>query len=133
MGASAPWHFSLGNFCWPTEKKEGPGRTGKWRGKKENLKGKKENLEGKMWKLKREGKKYENEADNLFSFFFSFACHFLKTTKFCLGCTKFLAGKKLGKVTLTLWKIFLLCHWNFPIENYDAFLETVKSLILRRE
>ena len=75
-GRVPPWHVWLGNFCWPTGKREA------------RKNGKMEKKEGKFkkgrWKLKMEGGKVTN------------ACPFSKPLKFVLGLPKwkFSSGKK---------------------------------------
>ena len=70
-----PWHFSLGNFCWPTGKIEA---RGKWRRKKVNRKreGGKLKMEGGKVTLQNEERTFGN---------------------FLLGKKAFYAGKKIRK------------------------------------
>ena len=106
-----PWHFSLGNFCWTTGKREG-------RKKRETGKEKKENRKREGWKLKMEGGKVTKWGENFFFFFF-FAFHFSKTNEICFESTKvgifyqekaFHAGKKFRKNDFaSSEKKFLLC------------------------
>ena len=116
-GGQTALKFSWGNNSLPT---------GKRGAKKE---GKMERKRRKIWKwwggkLKMEGEKLWKWAEDLFFLFcfvlFCFvACHFLKPLKivwslqngqFLQGKSIYHAGKKSGKVTLSLWKIFLLCQ-----------------------
>ena len=97
-----PWHFSLGNFCWPTGKREA-------RRKRENAEEKKENWKRKGGKLKMEGRRVTIQNEER-TFFFFLLLTFQKPLKFVLGLpnTKmgifyrekaFYAGKKSGKMT----------------------------------
>ena len=102
LGQCAPWHFSLGNFCWRTRK----------RGKEER--------ERKNWKRKRKTMKMSWGPISFFFLFFVclfFCLSLFETTENCLGFTKmhnFYQEKAYftpGKVTLPLWNIFFLRHW----------------------
>ena len=112
------WHFSPGNFCWPTRKREA-NKNGKMEKKRKSKKG----MENLKWK----GEKLQNEKMRrgffffffliIFYFFFFlifnffFCCFSLfKTTEFVLGLPKWkfstrkkafhATGKKSGKMTL---------------------------------
>ena len=94
----SPRDFWLGNFCWPTGKKEA-----KKKGKGWKIEKKKENCKRERGKLKMEGGKVRKW---FFFFFFFFCFSLFKTTKICFGSTKmeifyqekaFHAGKKIGK------------------------------------
>ena len=58
--APPPWHFSPGNFCWPSGKRQG--NKGKWRRKEGKLK-----REGGKWKRGKSG-----NGERTFSFFLFF-------------------------------------------------------------
>ena len=60
-GQSAPWGFSPGNFCWPTEEREA-----RKKGKMENKRWK--IAKGKLENWKWTGKKYENGQKTFFFF-----------------------------------------------------------------
>ena len=109
-GQSAPWHFSPGNFYWPTGKREGR-KKGKW-GKRRKI----EKREGGKLKIVQ----YEDFVLFCFVFFGGGLFSLFKTTEICFGSTKmgifyrekaFHAVKKSGKMTLPLWKIFILRPW----------------------
>ena len=82
-GRVPPWHFSPGNFCWPT---------GKIEVNKKKKNGEEKKAKRRIAKGKSKGKKYENEKKT----FFSFAFHFLKPQKFVWGVPKWKTstGKK---------------------------------------
>ena len=65
-GQSAPWHFSLGIFCWPTGKRQTrkKGKIERWRGKKGIWKGRVTN-----WKWR---EKWWKWAEDLFFFLVTF-------------------------------------------------------------
>ena len=95
-GQSTPWHFSLGNFCWPTRKRE------------VRKKGK---MEKKRRKIKKGRWKIENGRRKGYKIFFFSIFSFFKTTEICFGFYQnivgilyqekaFHTGKKSGKMTL---------------------------------
>ena len=127
-GQSAPRDFWPGNFCWSTRKipgKERQGKKGKWRRKEGKSKKKKK----RRWKIEYGRRKsYKMMRGPFFFFFFFFSLHFSKPLKFVLGLYQngnLLPGKSIScqeknqkKMTLPLWKIFLLLPWScFVIMN----------------
>ena len=98
-GKSAPWHFSPGNFCWPSyQEKRGKG---KWRRKERNSK------KGR-WKIGN-GRRKSDKGRRGLLLCFVFLLFPFKPLKFVFGSTKwefsagknnFTPGKKSGKKTL---------------------------------
>ena len=109
------WHFSLGNFCWPTGK----------RGVRKMERKRRKIWKGR-WKIENGREKSMKMSRGLWFFFFFFFlcfCHFLKPLKFVWGLPKWTiftrkkhisCQEKIGKKWLCpLWKIFLLRHWAY--------------------
>ena len=132
-----PRDFWLGNFCWPSGKKEArkKGKRGEnWEEKKENCK--REEREG--GKLKMAGGKVwvtEWGEDPFFSlFFFTFQNHsnlfwVYQNAKFSTGkkhFTIFTPGKKSGKITLPPQK-------NFPVTPLILFSHKHAAVFSSRE
>ena len=70
-GRVPPWHFSPGNFCWPTRKKRGKEE----REKRENGEEKKEHLKGKgkRWKIENKGENGWKWIEDFFLFFWLYS------------------------------------------------------------
>ena len=123
-GAECPWHFSPGNFCWPTGKKGAR--------KKRKTERKKENLNRKRWKIENGRGKGMNMSRRLFFF----ACHFLfgvyQNGQFLPGKSYF-TGKLPGENWLCpLWKIFLLRHFNILVHLYMHTSVSSEPVVLPR-
>ena len=90
-GQSAPQHFSPGNFCWPTSKREA------W--KKGKMEKKRRKIERGRWKIENWRRKSYKWGEDLFLLF-----TFPK-----MGT--FYREKNQEKLLCPLWKIFLLRPW----------------------
>ena len=122
-GQGAPWHFSPGNFWWPSGKREAR-KKGRMEKKRRKInKGKVEN-----WKWKEEHYKMKRDPFFFFSLF--------KATEICFGSTKlgifptgknhFTLGKKSGKMTLPpLKNIPVIC----PCKQAFLWLQLVALLL----
>ena len=128
-GQSAPRHFSPGNFCWPTRKRE---RQGKMEKKKKRRKIK------ESGKFEMEGKKLQNEKRTFFFFFFcffTFQNHWNLFWVYQSG--NFLPGKSISlrernreKRLCPLWKILLLRLWLYMHSFYSPIWRALLYLVL---
>ena len=121
--------FWLGNFCWPTRKREA-------RKKRESGEEKKENQKREGGKLKLEGGKVTKWKWGE-DFFFFFCFSLFKTTEICFGSTKmgifyrkkeFHTGKKIwGNDFAPSEKYFSYTTGRGELFSHDKYAETQKS------